>query len=293
MAPAGRSGRGAGADGRRRVLTRPAGKSEEGGVAGVGDERRRVVTRPLGSGGRASGSGEGAGLGGLGAGAGAGAGGLGAGARSSSGPATAGCSPVPRRRRNKASATPARAATSSQAHQLPTRLGADRGCSGAASVACGRGKGGETGAMVGGPRPTAICSAGGTRACGEAVVTAGAARRSSALSASVASRAGACSVVDTGCCSSWGAGRAGCARSRAGAGVGAGSSAGAGEVRVPGRAKSRSCSGPTVPSRGGGAGVTTLAGAVCAAALGTVLNSSRRERRQRRVGTRGNALDDR
>jgi hypothetical protein len=37
---------------------------------------------------------------------------------------------------------------------------------------------------------------------------------------------------------------------------------------VPGSAKSRSCSGPTVPSRGGGAGVTILAGAAlfCASA---------------------------
>lgn len=59
-------------------------------------------------------------------------------------------------------------------------------------------------------------------------------------------------------------------------GCAAGAGAGAGVVRVPGSAKSRSCSGPTVPSRGGGAGVTTLAGAVlfCAAATAGRLSSS-------------------
>lgn len=65
-----------------------------------------------------------------------------------------------------------------------------------------------------------------------------------------------------------------------------GGAVGAGASRVPGSEKSRSCSGPTVPSRGGGAGVTTFAGAVCATAVPPVLRS--RQARQKRIsGAKG------
>lgn len=83
-------------------------------------------------------------------------------------------------------------------------------------------------------------------------------RGASAAALAGASVAGRVAVVDGGAARVVGAGEA----------RGPSVAAGGAVCRVPGKAKSRNCSGPTVPSRGAGAGVTTLAGAAlfCAAA---------------------------
>ena len=275
----------------RRLTTPPAtawsGDGDGEGVsaatllttAGAAVRRSRVVTTPCGKGGSCRGpAADEAGARGGAAGASSGDGAR----RSPSSPPGA-TAHARRRRSATARPIPASAPTNSQGHQ-PSAGGrieagacvADRppSCNGAGSVTVTGGKVATgTSARGGGAGCRAVAGACSVKG------VAGVPLVRSEAGGWADARAGLGRAADGGV--ALGAAADGDAPGAARAGVLAGGAArGAGSgLRVPGSEKSRNCSGPTVPSRGAGAGVTTLAGlAALCASTGAAAPSSRQAR---------------